>query len=53
MNCNGNVLDSNYCESFREGLEDYLVAQQVWRRRTKNFMSLHCGAKQGLSARKS
>ena len=27
MNCNGNVLNSNnYCESFREGHEDYLVA---------------------------
>jgi len=26
MNCNGNVLNSHYCESFREGHEDYLVA---------------------------
>lgn len=26
VNCNGDVLNNNYCESFREGHEDHLVA---------------------------
>lgn len=28
MNCNGNVLNNNYCESFREGHEDYMVVRK-------------------------